>query len=37
VVAFAAAACITAGAVACAAALPRDRAASAEPVPVGQA
>jgi MFS family permease len=33
VVAFAVAACITAGAVACAAGLPRDRAASAEPVP----
>jgi MFS family permease len=33
VVAFAAASCITAGAVACAAALPRDGAPSAEPVP----
>jgi MFS family permease len=33
VVAFAVAACITAGSVGCAAALPRDRAPSAEPVP----
>jgi MFS family permease len=37
VVAFALAACVTAGAVACATALPRDRAPRAEPVPVGRA
>jgi MFS family permease len=37
VVAFTVAACITAGAVGCAAALPRDRVPSAEPVAVTQA